>query len=48
MQGWHAKKYTNKVRMMHESKVNILGNPIPTESGREKNMNKVNGCSFRA
>ena len=37
MQGWHAKKYTNKVRMMHESKVNILGKPHPyREREREK------------
>jgi len=27
MQGWHAKKYANKVGMMHESKVNILAKP---------------------
>ena len=30
MQRWHAKKYANKVGMMHESKVNVLTKPIPT------------------
>ena len=27
--GWHAKKYANKVGMMHESKVNVLAKPHP-------------------
>ena len=29
MSGWHAKKYANKVGMMHESKGHILANPHP-------------------
>ena len=29
MKGWHAKRYANKVEMMHESKGQILAKPHP-------------------